>query len=125
MTGYNFNNRLNQLYTQKEHIILNNKYDDNYEDQINYIENQIKTLEEEKYYSELIDNNFKNKKFYIYKGPIYDAYDNYLGKSKEYTTYAKSDKEAIRNISYRIKKDLNKDKCCPIYLDNTYLKIKE
>ena len=116
---------LDQLYLQKEHIMLNNKDDDNYEDQLKYIEKQIEDFKNNEYYSNLIYNDFNIRKLYSYNGPIYYNFNNYLGKSGEYTTCAQSKKEAIRNIKFRIKNNLGKTNNFIIYLDEKYLTVKE
>jgi predicted nucleic acid-binding Zn-ribbon protein len=118
-------NKLKELYLLRDHIKQNNKDDDNYENQLKNIEDKIKAAEYEKNFNNLV-NTCSNieRNLYTYKGPIYE-FDNKIKDSDLYRTYAKSKNEAIRNITYRIKKDLHKSTDTKIRIDIKYLKTNE
>lgn len=122
----NINDKLNKLYMQKNHIIQNNKDDDNYDDQLSYVEKEIENLEYQKKFNNLKNNHIinNNRKLYVYKGPIYE-FNNKIGDSEIYRTHAINEKQAINNITFKIKKDLKKEKNTRITIDKNFLKVNE
>lgn len=114
----NLNNILNQLYMQRNHIIQNNKHDDNYEFQLNYIEKQILEYEKE------INNSNNCHNLYRYEGPVYE-YNKLIDNSYICNTYAISKKQALNNIRYQIKKNLGKEINSNINIDIKFLTILE
>ena len=127
------NKELQKLIDYKNHIIQNNKDDDNYEDQLKYINKKIEdykfkqTFDEDKFieehkksYNKLknnLNNNVERKKF-IYNGPVYEFNKLISNTNKPYVTYAKSEKQAINNIQIRIKNDMKREKNAKITIDS-------
>ena len=116
--------KINQLKIQKDHIMENNKNDENYEDQLKDIEEKIKNIEYSMNYKNLKTNCDKiNRKLYIYEGPVYE-FDKYIENTSQ-RTYAKSEKQAINNITFKIKIKLKRSPNTCIKIDKSKLKVIE
>lgn len=119
-------NKLEELKLQREHILYNNKDDDNFEDQLNHVEKQISDLEEilamKKIEIEEEQSQKPIDKIYSYSGSAWDYHDNEIRLYKIYKTTAKSIRQAINNIKFRIKRDFGYDAKDFIAIDESLIK---
>ena len=115
----NIDEQLKILYIQLDHITSNNKDDENYEDQINYIEKQIHDLKNQE--NLFCKDSSTGKKIYQYNGPVY-RFDNYIGNSGLIKTSAKSNDKAKSNIIYKLKEKMKLSRNTNLTIDEQRIK---
>lgn len=120
----NYKQRLEDLKLQREHILINNKDDENFEDQLNHVEKQISDLEEILAMEKVEEEQSQKPidKIYSYSGSAWDYHDNEIRLHKIYKTTAKSIRQAINNIKFRIKRDFGYDAKDFIAIDESLIK---